>query len=307
MEQGRGLEVKSESATVEKLLTLAPGENRVDVVAFTSDGSVASQSVGATFTVADSISDTPRLFVLAVGVNDYRDKALRLKYASPDARALTDSLKGAGGRVFESVTVQTLLDEHATSDGIRKAIVELGKKVRTSDVFVFYLAGHGITLDGRYHFLPVDFRYRNEDSIRTGGVTQENLRDWMSEVPALKSLVLLDTCNSGSFVEAQMATRGLAEKTAIDKLTRATGRATIAASSDTQVAIEGHEGHGVFTWVLLEGFRKADANRDGVLSTAELASFVDARVPELTYKRWGYEQVPQVMLHGREFPIGVIR
>src|SRR5690606_16598077 len=130
----------------------------------------------------------------------------------------------------------------------------------------------GITLDGRYHFLPVDFRYRNEDSIRTDGVTQDDLRDWMPEIPALKTLVLLDTCNSGSFVQAQMVTRGLAEKTAIDKLTRATGRTTIAASSETQVAVEGYKGHGVFTWVLLEGLRRADLNGDGLLSTAELAS-----------------------------------
>jgi hypothetical protein len=40
---------------------------------------------------------------------------------------------------------------------------------------------------------------------------------------------------------------------------------------------------------------------------AELASYVDDTVPELTFRRWGYEQVPQVLLHGREFPIGVVR
>lgn len=67
----------------------------------------------------------------------------------------------------------------------------------------------------------------------------------MSLVQARKNLVLLGTCNSGSFVEAQAVTRGISEKTAIDKLIRATGRATISASTDSQVALEGIDDHGV--------------------------------------------------------------
>ena len=130
----------------------------------------------------------------------------------------------------------------------------------------------------------------------------------MSRVPAMKSLVLLDTCNSGSYVQAQAVARGIAEKTAIDKLTRATGRATIAASGDSQSALEGYKGHGVFTYALLEALTHSDrqyGNKDGVISTNEIASYVGEKVPEITYEKWGYEQVPQVNLHGREFPIGM--
>ena len=102
----------------------------------------------------------------------------------------------------------------------------------------------------------------------------------------------------------------MAEKTAIDKLTRATGRATIAASTDSQVAYEGYKGHGVYTYALLQALTQADkiyGNRDGITSTGEIASYIDEQVPEITYKKWGYEQVPQVNLHGRSFPIGVVR
>jgi len=48
-------------------------------------------------------------------------------------------------------------------------------------------------------------------------------------------------------------------------------------------------------------------NKDGVTSTAEIASFINDQGPDLTYRKWGYEQVPQVNLHGREFPVGVVR
>lgn len=226
----------------------------------------------------------------------------------PDARSLASSLNAGSKKVFTHVETTLLIDADATAAKIAAAFEAISKKVKSNDVFVLFVAGHGITQNGRYHFLPVDFRYTNEDSIRKSAVNQDDLQKWMSSVSAKKSLILLDTCNSGSFVQAQAVARGIQEKTAIDKLTRATGRATIAASTDTQVALEGHNGHGVFTWAVLDAFRKADrdfGNKDGVLTTGELASFINEQVPNLTYKRWGYEQVPQVNLHGREFPIAI--
>jgi hypothetical protein len=44
----------------------------------------------------------------------------------------------------------------------------------------------------------------------------------------------------------------MAEKTAISKLIRATGRATIVAATEEQMALEGVKGHGAFTYVLLQ-------------------------------------------------------
>jgi hypothetical protein len=49
-----------------------------------------------------------------------------------------------------------------------------------------------------------------------------------------------------------------------------------------------------------------DGNRDGITSTGEIANFIQAYVPDMTYKKWGYEQVPQVNLHGSSFPVAVV-
>jgi hypothetical protein len=298
----------AEKRTEKKLLTLGPGENLIEVVAYNADGALQSRPASLRLSMKDEISEPPALHVLAVAINQYRDRTLKLSYAVPDAKSLAESFQRAGKTLFTKVDATLLLDADATSAGLAAAFGAVAAKASPNDVFVLFIAGHGITVDGRYHFLPVDFRYQNEDSVRERGVNQDDLQKWMSAVQAKKSLVLLDTCNSGSFVQAQAVTRGMTEKTAIDKLTRATGRATIAASTDTQVALEGHAGHGVFTWAVLSGLLEADArygNKDGVVTTGELAAFINEQVPEVTYKRWGYEQVPQVNLHGREFPIGL--
>lgn len=91
-----------------------------------------------------------------------------------------------------------------------------------------------------------------------------------------------------SFVLAQARSQGMAEKTAIEKLTRTTGRATIAASAINQVAMEGYKGHGVFTWALLQALKRVDreyGNRDKVVTTHEIAGFVTDQVPEISYKK----------------------
>ena len=180
----------------------------------------------------------------------------------------------------------------------------LSNLVTADDVFVFYISGHGTTYDdGDYYYLPVNFRYTSKEEIPIQGISKNDLIENLSLIKAGKTLVMLDTCNSGAFF-ADSGQRGLNEKTAIDRLTRATGHATLAASSDSQSAMEGYEGHGVFTYVLLEGLKgEADSNDDGFVTLLELASYVENEVPERSYEKWGYEQVPQKDLRRQDFPI----
>jgi uncharacterized caspase-like protein len=164
-----------------------------------------------------------------------------------------------------------------------------------------------MNLDGKYHFIPWELVYQNEDSVRKNSITQERMQNLLARIPALKSVILLDTCNSGAFTKP--AARGLTEKTAMDKLIRSTGRATLAASSGSQAALEGYKGHGVFTYVLLHGLKgEADkmGNRNGEISINELAEYVSEEVPRITYKKWGYEQFPMQNLQGRSFPPDLI-
>ena len=57
---------------------------------------------------------------------------------------------------------------------LEATFAELGTRMKLTDVFVFFIAGHGKTVDGHYHFIPYDFRYQNADSILTGGIDQDH-------------------------------------------------------------------------------------------------------------------------------------
>jgi WD40 repeat protein len=290
--------------SVERKLSLEPGENRIAVLAYNDQGLIASDPAEVVVTLEGQAARTPpRLHVLTVGVNDYWDSRLHLGFAAPDAKALGDALRKAGENLYERVDVTEALDAEATAAGLDRRFSELSQKVRPQDVFVFFLSGHGKTVDGRFYFIPQDFRYTGEDSIRTKGIGQDQLQQWLARIPARKSVLLFDACESGSLTEDRVATRGMEELTAIDRLTHAMGRTVLTATTDDKPAAEGVGGHGVFTYALLEGLGEAQTDPDGLIGVTELASFVDRKVPELSYEAFKIRQVPQMKIVGSNFPI----
>ena len=289
---------------VQRPLTLENGVNTVTVTAYNAQNKIASEPLTFTAYVDAPLEQPPELYVLAVGVSNYRDRALQLKYAAADARAVAQEVERRGKRLFKAIHVETLLDHEARLADIGAAFLRLSEKMQPSDVLIVYLAGHGTSLNGEYHFIPWDLIYENERTLREQSVDQQRFQSWLAMIPAQKSVMILDTCNAIAF--STLAARSLSEKTAIDKLMRATGRATLAASSELQNALEGYEGHGVFTFALLQGLQgRADRNKNQAIDIDELASYVADEVPRITLKRFGYEQFPMRELHGMNFPIAL--
>ena len=311
IEKNRGLKLKrdrkrEECFSFNKLISLQNGKNVIGFQATNGAGTIESNIDKITLNYRGRSSAKPDLYILAVGVDRYRDGDLWLKYSKADADAFIKSMKKVADPLFKNIYTYRLFDRDATKSKIIDMFEKIGAKTTREDVFIFYMAGHGITdtKTGAYFYLPVDFRYRDENSVREAGVSQRDFKIALAKIQAMKSLVILDTCNSGSFSEA-MASRGVLQKTAINKLTRATGRATIVASSKDQVALEGYRGHGVFTYTLLEALRGRGYGSDNKITIKELASYIEDVLPDRTYEKWGYEQVPQSNISGNDFPIGV--
>jgi uncharacterized caspase-like protein len=245
----------------------------------------------------------PKLHVLAIGVNDYWDSRIRLSYAVPDARAIAQSMAKAAGNLYQSVETTMVLDADVTVANLEKVFTEVGRKVQPRDVFVFFLAGHGKTVDGKYYFLPQDFRYENEQSIVSRGIDQDRFQSWFAKVSARKSILLYDTCESGSLTGDRVAQRGIERVAALEKMTRAMGRTVLSASTEDAPALEGYRGHGVFTYALLDGLNAADSNGNGLIEVTELAGYIDQKVPDLSFEAFKLRQVPQMKIVGSNFPL----
>jgi uncharacterized caspase-like protein len=174
-------------------------------------------------------------------------------------------------------------------------------------VFVFFLSGHGKTIDGRYYFIPYDFRYENERSIAERGISQEQWQAWFAKIPARKSVLIYDTCESGSLTSDGVTSRSLdrviEQGAAVERLVRATGRTILAATTDDAPAREGYRGHGVFTYAVLEALGRAEVNRDGFIEVTSLISYIDQQVPEISQQAFNFRQIPQTKFTGSNFPL----
>lgn len=239
------------------------------------------------------------LHILTIAINDYKDKTLKLKYSINDATQMLKTIENVAKPLFKNIYSYTLFDKEATKENIKSVFEKINAS--NNDVFLLYIAGHGITdeYNGNYYYIPYDFINNDkQNSVQTQGIGQKDFMIGLSKINALKSLVLLDTCNSGSFVEAEL------QKTTTNKLAKATGRATISASSKFQVALEGFNNHGAFTYTLLEALNGNGYNKDNTISTNELSEYVERILPNRTYKKWGYKQIPQKSIYGVDFHLG---
>jgi hypothetical protein len=308
---GRGLKAYPKNSLpgclkFERTITLNNDRNFISLMAFNKGNTIESNRDNIELTTTLSAIKQPKLHILTVAVNNYQDGDLRLKYPLNDALDIDNTVRHHAESLFSKIITYTLHDKEVTKNNMAAVFSKIGATTNREDVFLLFLAGHGVTDEksGIYYFLPVDFRYTGDDAVTSQGISMNDFKKYLTSINAMKSLILLDTCNSGSFTEA-ISSRGMTEKTAITKLTRAVGRATIAASSKNQVALEGYEGHGVFSYALLEGIKGKAASPDGQITINRLATFIEETLPLLTYKKWGYEQIPQKSLIGTDFQIGV--
>jgi hypothetical protein len=290
--------------SLKQTMALDPGENIVELIAYNGANLVASVPARAKITW-NGVEPTalPRLYVMAVGINSYLDSTLNLTYAVPDAKSIAAAFKEAGHGHYEDVIVTHVLDGDATAAGLDRVFLDLAGKVRPRDVFVFFAAGHGKTLDGRYYFIPHDLHYHTGVSLMHDAIGQDSLQAWFARILAKKAVVMFDTCEAGSLTERTKTRGGLEQKAALGRLIQATGRATLTASSATQAAYEGYGGHGVFTFALLDALARGDLNNNGLIELAELIEHVDGLVPAITEKRWGAKQFPQMDAYGSNFPL----
>ncbi len=318
----RGRLVLDAHGEMTRQFALARTENVVEVVASNGPDFVELKPARVTIRVDErTLKGLPDLYVLAVGVNDYFDSRLRLHYAVADAKSIAEVLKDAaaskgGGDFYRHVTVEALPDGKVTRENVNAAFEKLGKKMRATDVFVFFIAGHGKTVGGNYYFLPPGFKNIGKDPIITQGFGPNDWESWTSKVTAEKSLFIYDTCEAGSVAGEQRVAflgRGAEQTTAYERLKERTGRMTLMATSDSSIALEGYrDKHGILTYAILEALALADRDGDGQISLTELIDYVGNRVPqiscELTRPEPGsggecYRQVPQAAFSGSPFPL----
>jgi WD40 repeat protein len=293
--------VKKDSETHEYLFRVAllDGPNQLRAMAFSKDR-IESNPMEITVTLrgAERQSD---LHLVLVGVNRYKNNALNLTYAEPDATGMKEFFRAEGvKRLFKEVHVYPLLNDQATGANIRRLFGEVEKKAQPQDTLLIYLAGHGDTIGEEWYFIPHDaVTPEIEADLKRDGISNTAISDAIKRCKAQKVFVMIDACKSGKLILAMRSTEA---RKALVQLARSTGTYIISASTDQQYAAEIKDlGHGVFTYTLLEGLQGKGGEKK--VTVEGLIHYVKNRLPELTEKHRGSAQYPVSWGSGMDFPI----
>lgn len=252
------------------------------------------------------------LFILAVGINEYKNPAYNLNYAQPDAKAFVNKISERSGKIFRNVRKLEIYDKEATKDNIERAFKSIVTQAKPEDVFVFYYAGHG-TLDednnDEYYFVPTDVTkiYGDPAQLQAKAISSNQLKVMLADLKPQKQLILMDACHSEGALKAIKTRAPASEEKAIVQLARASGVVMIASSGTQQYASEFEVlQHGVFTYSLLEALDGKLGMLDNRIMVGALKSYMEFRVPTLAEEHGGTAQYPTGYTQGNDFPIGII-
>ena len=280
----RGPKFDADAATATMSVDLAgaivlPGEkNKVRIVTWNAEGYLSSRGLDLDWEPPGrKDAQKMELHAIVVGVSTYDSDALKLRFAAKDAADVAKALELGGKRLFGAdKTHVTLLCDGATAptrENLEKAF-EAARKCRPNDVLVVYLAGHGLALQEKdqevYCYLTKDARTVNQDAFRDPdlrrkySLTSTELTEWFKKIPALKQVLILDTCAAGAAAKKLIEHRDVSadQIRAIDRLRDRTGFHVLMGCASDRVSYEASQySQGLLTYSLLQGMRGRETPR----------------------------------------------
>ena len=261
----------------------------------------------------EALRERATLWVLAIGVSQYADGRINLKYADHDAEQIAQLLATQEGVLFRKVFTRILVNETATREEILKAMDEFLGQAAPEDVVVVFLAGHGVSnpQTGTYFFLPHDAGMK---TLTYHGIPLYALQEMCEQLSSHtnKLVLLLDTCHAGAM---RIGRRGLMWERDLgqllaESLDKASGQYVLSASKPGEDSFEdaswkledSDKGHGAFTYSLLRGLKGAAADSNKVVWLSDLFGHVSKEVPILTRD----EQHPFAQIRGVNLPLFVL-
>lgn len=276
-----------------------PGENEVSVSAFNDSNTVQGSMKTVGFR-SKMKPEAPHLYILAIGIDRYRDKAVNLKYAVKDARDLEEKLRTQSATLYnpQNIHYTLITDGEATKAKIIGEIETLAKNIKPQDSFILFVAGHGVLLQNQYYILTHEFDGTVTDAHM---ISSNEIVEMSKKIRSLSQLFIFDTCHAGG---VDVIVSGLYDAR-MSVLAKKMGLHIYASASDKQAAMDGYRGNGLFTYTLLDGLnnkREADRNKDGKVTVVGLGEYSKKMTTNIS-REIGYSQTPLIINFGKDSPI----
>jgi hypothetical protein len=265
-----------------------------------------------------------RKHALVIGIGNFKDPKINgLKYTTNDARAFAEALRARC--LFDSI--ETLIDETATTYNIKTRMDELAKQSTREDLVVVFIAGHGSpeSLDSGGINYIITYDTEVDNLYATAYAMSDLLNDIERRISAERVVAFIDTCYSGATFKQRpkvwvsssrdfglpaglrmdpikerlvRANQGVRVETAsasagsnTGRKKQGVGRVIIASSRQDQKSWESKSiQHGYFTHFLLEAI-----TNPGIISVQDLYKYLSEEVPKTVQLEVKAQQNPTMV------------
>jgi uncharacterized caspase-like protein len=240
--------------------------------------------VGTSRSSQSKQTNIPKLWLLLVGVNQYRDEQIpSLSYSAVDCQGLAEALIDASVGQFSQKEVKIYHDfapQLPLLESVSASLREITAAAKQNDTILFYFSGHGI-LQPNTQQAFLCLADTQKSNLENTGLALQDLLQSLSHCPAQNQLVWLDACHSGGMTlrgttaepflsPTPQLVQVLQQRAAISK-----GFYALLSCDTNQQSWEFPElGHGVFTYYLMRGLRGDAIDTNSVISADSLYRYV---------------------------------
>lgn len=227
-------------------------------------------------------------YALIVGIANYPRVNKLPNIILKDAQDICNLLLFPEHCGYLHANIQLLLDDMATTEGIRQGLRWLAESAGPNDTAIFYFSGHGGRIEsgpakGNY-LIPYDCDPKN---LGATAISDENLTDSLRNIKSQRFLVLFDSCFSGGTGDVKgLAPEWIEFKSGFreeyyNRLAQGAGRVIMASSRTDEVSLilPGME-NSLFTHYILEALQgNASTKGDGLIRVFNIFDYVSEKVP----------------------------
>ncbi len=154
----------------------------------------------------NSYQPTPKKEEINAQKGEYLSKSRRFALVIGNSRYKFNDLNGSP--VYDAIDITTRLDEldfnvsyvhDASKKAFDDALLKLSKTATSSDVILFFYAGHGIEVEGKNYLIPVDATLEKKSDVPKETIALDNILDMLKKLNSPVNLVYLDACRNNPF------------------------------------------------------------------------------------------------------------
>ncbi|MCG3165581.1 MAG: hypothetical protein POELPBGB_01349 [Bacteroidia bacterium] len=274
-----------------------------------NDNNIKSKTVSVEISGSYGFRRKGNIYILSIGINQYEDTLLNLKYAEADASIFSQELEKSLSeltvglkhptKVYEKSYQYNLYGSDATRNNICDVIKALngesnsiGKKLNIQaifpeDILILYYSGHGYATKNKFYLIPHNAKTINDSLVN--GISDYDLAELLKTIHCKELVFVIDACQSGQAITKDDIRNGPFNSTGLAQLAYEKGMYIIAASQSLQSALEVESlGHGLLTYTMInKGLLSLEADcapKDKQINIVEWLNYSASNVP-IEYKK----------------------